>query len=246
MSNVWIGSPNHWNGRQLTKIDRIVIHWMDGTLAATDQVFQDTSRQTSAHYGIENTTIHQYVKESDAAWHSGDGNMNLRSIGIEHSATPERQATASTIETSSKLVADICKRYSIPCDRKHVIKHSEVPYATECPGTIPIDQIVIKANSILKGGNMTSQEQHDVGTAVYRATLHREPESGSAAIAMGKRLEDKDGNLTPKSIIAGLATIPRSSEWKGQNEKIQSKVSSTTAVKLDKSVVLDYVTKNLK
>lgn len=98
----------------------------------------------------------------------------------------------------------------------------------------------------LKGGDMTSQEQHDVGVAVYRAVLHREPENSEAAKAMGKRLESKDGSLTPASVIAGLNTIPKSTEWKEQNDKIKSKATNTLALKLDKSAVLDYVTKNLK
>lgn len=98
----------------------------------------------------------------------------------------------------------------------------------------------------LKGGSMTSQDQHDVGVAVYRAVLHREPENSSAAKAMGKRLESKDGSLTPDSVISGLGTIPKSDEWKGQNDKIKAKAQASVAQKLDKSAVLDYVSKNLK
>lgn len=245
LQKMWIGSPNFWKGRRGTRIDRVVIHWMDGNLGGTDIVFQDKNRQTSAHYGIEDDTIHQYVKESDTAWHSGVGSMNLRSIGIEHSAAPGFPASERTIKTSSQLLADICLRQKVPCDRTHVLKHSEV-YATECPGTIPIDEIIEGANVILKGGDMTTQEQHDVGVAVYRAVLHREPENSTAAKSMGQRLESKDGTLTPASVISGLGTIPKSSEWKQQNDKLKSKVPSTVEKSLDKSTVIDYLTKNLK
>jgi len=140
----WKPSPNFTGGRT-AKIDRIVIHWIVGTLASADATFANRNSQVSAHYGIENSTVHQYVKESDTAWHAMSA--NARSIGIEHSAAPGRNATALTIQTSAKLVADICKRYNIPIDRTHIIKHSDV-VATQCPGTIPIDEIIKQAKEI--------------------------------------------------------------------------------------------------
>lgn len=82
---------------------------------------------------------------------------------------------------------------------------------------------------------MTTQERHDVGTAVYRATLRREPENGAAAVAMGKRLEDSNGNLTPKSVIAGLQSVPKSTEWKsltsdGKLAKVKAAVATLNNV----------------
>ncbi|MCE3613275.1 N-acetylmuramoyl-L-alanine amidase, partial [Escherichia coli] len=81
---LWVGSPNFTPGRT-APIDTIVVHWMAGWLAGADQTFQDRVRQTSAHYGIEDGTVHQYVKEADTAWHAGSFPANSRSIGIEHS-----------------------------------------------------------------------------------------------------------------------------------------------------------------
>lgn len=166
----WIGSPNYNTGR--VKIDRIVIHWMVGTLSSTDNVFQLVGG-VSAHYGIEGTKVHQYVQESHTAFHAGDGNMNLRSIGIEHSAAPGRDATPTTLETSAKLIADICKRYQIPCDRAHILKHSEVS-GTQCPGTIPIDSLVKRANEILKGDDMA--DETDINE-IFRLYLQKAPSS---------------------------------------------------------------------
>jgi N-acetyl-anhydromuramyl-L-alanine amidase AmpD len=150
----FIGSPNYMPGRQGTKIDRIVIHWANGTLQATDQTFQDVKRQTSAHYGVEDGVIHRYVEEEDTAYHSGDWPMNLRSIGIEHSAQPGREASETTYQTSAQLIRDICDRYSIPMDRAHIIKHSEVT-PTQCPGTVDIDRLIALAK---EGKDMTTQE----------------------------------------------------------------------------------------
>lgn len=147
MNITWVGSPNYTNGRNGTTIDRIVIHWADGTLATADQVFQDTTRDTSAHYGIEDNEVHQYVREENTAYHSGDWPMNLRSIGIEHSAQPGRDASDLTYHTSAELIAGLSQKYSIPLDREHIIKHCEV-VPTQCPGTIDIDKIISLAQGV--------------------------------------------------------------------------------------------------
>jgi len=131
-------SPNQDGNR--VKIDRIVIHWIVGNLAAADAVFSKPGN-ASAHYGIENSTIHQYVPENRVAYHAGNYAMNQRSVGIEHSAAPDRPASEQTYKTSAALVRAICQRHNIPIDRAHIIKHSEV-VATQCCGTIDIEKII--------------------------------------------------------------------------------------------------------
>lgn len=117
------------------------MHWMVSRIDGCDATFQDGRRQASAHYGIEDGTVHQYVKEEDTAWHCGVWEINQETIGIEHSGGPDLPISEETIQTSINLVTDICKRYGIPADRQHIRKHSEVK-ATQCPGTLPVDRIV--------------------------------------------------------------------------------------------------------
>ena len=143
----WIGSPNFTQSRSGKKIDRLVLHWIVGKLNVADKVFQDTVRNTSAHYGIGNEIVHQYVNESDTAYHAGSWEVNLRSIGIEHEGGPNLPISDATYNTSAKLVADICKRYNIPLDRQHILKHQEI-VPTQCPGTLDIDRIIAEAISI--------------------------------------------------------------------------------------------------
>jgi hypothetical protein len=50
------------------------------------------------------------------------------------------------------LVADICKFYNIPCDRKHIKKHSEI-IPTACPNEIDVERIVRQARQILGSGS---------------------------------------------------------------------------------------------
>ena len=85
MDNItWIGSPNHYNGRNGYTINHITLHIMVGTLTGTDSVFQHAG-YASAHYGIgSNGKIHQYVSENDGSWSDANYASNNSTISIEH------------------------------------------------------------------------------------------------------------------------------------------------------------------
>lgn len=100
---------------------------------------------------------------------------------------------------------------------------------------------VVKEESMSKPN---TQQLHDMGTAVYRAIFGREPENSNAAVAMGKKMVDKNGELTPASFISGVQGERKASEWIERNNK--AKTATTASVKLDKASVLSYVTRNLK
>lgn len=151
MNIQWIGAnaANFQKGRNGSSVSKIVLHWIVGKLSAADATFQDPNRVASAHYGIGNTVIHQYVKEEDTAYHAGNLTVNRQSIGIEHEGGPDFPISELTYKTSAELIADLCRRYSIPADRAHIIKHSEVPRATQCPGTLDVDRLVGMVVAIL-------------------------------------------------------------------------------------------------
>ncbi|KQR22856.1 N-acetylmuramoyl-L-alanine amidase [Deinococcus sp. Leaf326] len=134
---------NYTAGRT-APIDRVVIHVADGSYAGTLAWFADPKCDTSAHYTIAaDGRVGQSVNERATAWHSGDWAMNCRSVGIEHEGrqnlTNPWQPSASQLEASAQLVADICRRWSIPVDRAHIIGHNEVnpdrAARKNCPGT---------------------------------------------------------------------------------------------------------------
>src|SRR3990167_7804699 len=103
----WIGAnaSNYGIGRAGNKIDKIVLHWIVGKLSAADVTFQNPDRIASAHYGIGNNTIHQYVKEENTAYHAGNLTVNRQSIGIEHEGGPDLSISEDTYKTSIQLVA---------------------------------------------------------------------------------------------------------------------------------------------
>lgn len=133
--------PNNYGKRYGHKIDKIILHWIAGTLESCDATFQSPTRKASAHYGIANDQVHQYVPESEAAWHAGNLTINRESISIEHEGGPNLPISEQTYHTSASLVKDICDRHDIPLDRDHIKGHREIS-ATQCPGTLDIDKII--------------------------------------------------------------------------------------------------------
>jgi len=153
MAGAWIGCArgNFRIGRAGGfQPEAIVIHIMDGTLLGTDAWFNNPVAQVSAHYGVgKDGDIHQYVEEKDTAFHAGKverpswrlikprTNPNFYTIGVEHEGRgndaypwPDKQLAASL-----ELVAEIAKRWKIPCDSDHVIPHHWIRETKPCPGT---------------------------------------------------------------------------------------------------------------
>ena len=127
-------------GRQGCKVDKIVLHHNGGNLTGKDcwNVWQ--TREASAHYqAAADGRITQLVWDTDTAWHSGDWNANLTSIGVEHadiSADPWMLSEA-TLDNGAHLVAALCKHYGLgrPQWRVNVFPHSDFT-STACPASI--------------------------------------------------------------------------------------------------------------
>lgn len=136
-------------GKRAT-IDKFIYHWMDGTLAGTDATFKNSSKIRSAHFGIEDTRIHQYVSIQDTSFNSGKGDANCEGIGIEHSAQPGRDASAATYETSSQVVYAAAKALGKKVGNFQHLPHNHFS-ETACPGTIDIDRIVRRAIELEEG-----------------------------------------------------------------------------------------------
>ncbi len=116
------------------EIDRIVIHVTQGSYATAIRVFKDPLHAAAAHYVIRarDGEITQMARELDVAFHAGNRKYNERSVGIEHEGFVDKRSSFTKVmyEASARLAADICGRYDIPIDRKHIIGHNEVPGAT--------------------------------------------------------------------------------------------------------------------
>lgn len=176
----WIGSPNHYNGRNGYHVDHITLHIMVGRLTGTDSVFQSSGSAASAHYGIDgNGTIHQYVDESNGSWSDANYTSNNSTISIEHEGGMAGiPCTQACMDASAALCADIARRYNwshLWHDKLNgnIWLHREVPGTNHagCPDLAPngldVNYVINKANEILQeGGNMTTAQ---VTEALYTA-----------------------------------------------------------------------------
>ncbi|MFZ3568021.1 N-acetylmuramoyl-L-alanine amidase [Streptomyces sp. BH097] len=111
-------------------VDRVVIHVTQGSYQGTLKVFKDPWHGAAAHYVVrQDGHIAQMIRELDVAFHAGNREYNERSVGIEHEGFVDRPEdfTDAMYEASARLTAQICRRYDMPVDRKHIIGHVEVP-----------------------------------------------------------------------------------------------------------------------
>ena len=151
--------PAHANNftprrRSDVTVDRIVIHITAGgpRIEGTIAWFQNGNRvndkgqpiRSSAHYIVgRDGEVVQMVRNAHSAHHATGANW--RSIGIEHNANKpshlNRQdlpPTAPQYEASARLVAWLCRQYTLPIDREHIVGHQEIAPGDnhDCPSSI--------------------------------------------------------------------------------------------------------------
>lgn len=121
-------SPNYNIGRAEKPIDYIVIHhWghegqsFSGVVCWLCRMNGDSS----AHYVVQGGRVECIVNPNDTAWHAGNWNYNLRTIGIE--CRPEM--TDGDFDTTARLIANLWKMYG----KKPIIGHRDI-IPTACPG----------------------------------------------------------------------------------------------------------------
>lgn len=168
----WIGSPNHYNGRNGYAINHITLHIMVGTLTGTDSVFQRAG-YASAHYGIGGTgEIHQYVSEGDGSWSDANYASNNSTVSIEHEGGMTGvPCTRACMDASARLCADIARRQGwsrlwYNGLNGNVWLHREIPGTDHygCPDRavngLDVNYVINKANEILaKGADMTTPQE---------------------------------------------------------------------------------------
>lgn len=169
-------SSNYTIGRDGRTIDKLLLHTMVGWIAAADARFQNPAQQVSAHYGVRlDGAIWQWVSDLDTAYHAGDWDVNQTSIGIEHEdggayMDPRPDALYAA---SARLVADLCRLYSVPCVRgtsgPGIYDHRQV-HATACPDALDTDRIIREA-AVLLGPDFTIRSAPRISFATFTGVL---------------------------------------------------------------------------
>lgn len=132
-------SVHYTTGRSGKSIDKVVVHYnaADLTVEGCYDIWQ--SREASAHYQVESSgRVGQLVNDWDTAWHAGNWDANLTSIGVEH-ANQGSNLTDACIESGAHLVAALCKYYGLgrPQWLVNVFPHCHFA-ATSCPGPLKV------------------------------------------------------------------------------------------------------------
>src|SRR6476659_5260603 len=132
----FIRSPNSSCRQVGTKIDKIVLHCTEGSLASALAEFQGTdSRKVSAHYVIDrNGDIYQMVNDTDCANHCMGANSG--SIGIEHVGSETDPLAPPQAVASAALIRWLLQEHQIP--RTNIFGHDFTPGycrpgGTSCP-----------------------------------------------------------------------------------------------------------------
>lgn len=151
--------PSNYGGTR-SKVDTVVVHTSEGSAPSALSWFgmdHKPSGQgpTSAHYLIgKDGTVYSLVPEDRIAYHAGNWDYNVKSIGIELEGKSEDASIFTTPMLASLvvLVRQLSGKYGFPMDRKHIIGHNEVPGATHTdPGKFfPWDKFM----TTLTGGNV--------------------------------------------------------------------------------------------
>lgn len=157
----WWADPSNYTAGRSDTIHGIVVHHAASTsFDSIGQVFSQYGRGGSAHYGICEDRIDQYVREEDTAWHCGDWGGNCCTIGIEctnNVGAPDWTISEGTFNTLVKLCADIAKRNGLgklkfgPYDVYPTLSAHRDWSATYCCGDYlysRMDELAEKANKI--------------------------------------------------------------------------------------------------
>lgn len=129
-------NTHYTKGRRGAKIKHVVVHYNGGNLTTEGCYSVWQTRPASAHYQVEQSgRIGQLVYDSNTAWHAGNWNENIQSIGIEHANDGNGFIFDKTLEEGAHLTAAICKYYGLgePRWEVNVWPHWDFS-ATSCPG----------------------------------------------------------------------------------------------------------------
>lgn len=153
---------NYATGRRGFHPEAIVVHTLAGSLeqAATEAL--NPNALQSSHYAISLAgDVHQFVDESDTAFHAGivvlpdwellksNGvNPNYYTIGIAFERTSEAIWPGAQAFAGNLLTLEIASRWGIALDADHVIGHNRIRASQSCPaGPIELSRLFRPAPS---------------------------------------------------------------------------------------------------
>ncbi|MFI3231635.1 MAG: phage tail tip lysozyme [bacterium] len=160
-------SSNFTSGRT-SSISYIVVHYTanDGDTAKGNcSYFSGSSRNASAHYFVDETSIYRSVEDSNTAWHCGATSYkhsscrNANSIGIEMCSRKDSAGKYyikdEVVTKTIQLVKLLMQKYNIKSD--NVLRHYDVT-GKSCPEPfVRTSSLWGNFKGLLSGGSALSQ-----------------------------------------------------------------------------------------
>ena|SRR3990167_9399214 len=140
---------NYMEGRSGNPVSLVIDHWVGaGTLESAEARFKKPGEQASAHFGIgSDGRIWQWVALGDTAYHCGNFQANMLSVGIEHEATPGLPPSEALYRSSAWLHRHLSEQYGIRLEVGRTVRPHNFYQATQCPGTLSLEWIVKEATN---------------------------------------------------------------------------------------------------
>src|SRR3990167_9966631 len=141
---------NYMEGRSGNPVSLVIEHWVGaGTLESAEARFKKPGEQASAHFGIgSDGRIWQWVALGDTAYHCGNFQANMLSVGIEHEATPGLPPSEALYRSSAWLHRHLSEQYGIRLEVGRTVRPHNFYRPTQCPGTLDLARIVEEANDM--------------------------------------------------------------------------------------------------
>ena len=175
----------NFSSRKGTSIKYIVIHDTGNTSKGADanahfSFFNSADRQSSAHYFVDDTQVLRIIKDSDKAWHCGDGNgkygiTNENSIGIEMCINSDGDFNKTYLNTL-RLTKYLMEKYNIPLE--NVVRHYDASRKL-CPNVFKENnwEKWNKFKEDLKNIGREEKDYRNTITLLYENLFNREPDS---------------------------------------------------------------------
>ena len=195
-------SPNT-NGGGYAKEGVCIHHAATTDFDGIGRTFQDTARQTSAHYGVEPGHVCQYLEDDCNAWACSNAWANNSLISIEcvnSGGEAEGWPVAEeTIDTLVEWLADKSREHGFGhyVVGENLFGHKDF-YATFCPGVLydRLGEIAERANALLDSGAESEDDvsADDIWNFNQNGTLMRDRIQGTDEAANGALREAAGAN----------------------------------------------------
>lgn len=151
-----ISAANYSPASYRKATNKIVWHWIVGTIDSAYTTFSNPSRGASATFAIGPDVIYRFISDGACSWANSNWDYNSTSLTFEMQGGPSMPFDEKVFENACQLTAAKMKEYGMgkAVHGGNLFQHKEVPGAnTQCAGYYgaQLDRAAKRINEILGG-----------------------------------------------------------------------------------------------